>query len=224
MSRGGRGGGRGRGGRRGGFGAGAGGEPAPKFVRRVPETFPPTSTPVTPSSTLREREIIRKYRDYRAKLRKGPYYTVLSSNASVTKSTAFSTPGKNNYSNSMTKGDGFSAVRIFSYKYREKPNNLPMIRDMTWLKDFLPTPLYPAVAAKAEPEVKKKGKDPAKNLTLEGEENEEEEGEEEQVEAEVDENWEEDEEDGDDYNAEQYFDNGEDDDGEDDDGGGGDYE
>lgn len=105
---------------------------AKKIERRALNVFQPTPTPVTPPATLRERAVVAKYREFRDKMRNGPYYAVLGRTSRISKPSPFSTLRKGNGAAIVGGISGFSSVHTYTGRYQKHDKTLPVLADVKW--------------------------------------------------------------------------------------------
>jgi hypothetical protein len=105
---------------------------AKRSERGLLSVYQPTATPITPPTTFRERAIVARYREFRDKIRKGPLYTVLNSDARVGKSIPYSTLRKKGVAGSALKTDGFGSLPTYTHKYKKSARTMPDLSNMEW--------------------------------------------------------------------------------------------
>ncbi|KAL8919041.1 MAG: hypothetical protein Q9208_007007 [Pyrenodesmia sp. 3 TL-2023] len=202
--------------------------------------FPPYSPSSPTPLTAAEKAQVATFLSLRARIREGPFYTILDDDARVGKKTAAS---------AAATFDPFGGMPTYSQKYMKKRRRLPKMSARPYVLKYFPKELWStldpknhkpskpnAVTAngtrKTKPTDRKKGmQDAAEGEQISGDEDDPAMGErdpdEEAMEEPVEDEFDEDDDDGGDYNAEQYFDDGGEDaddlDGDDEGGGGGDY-
>jgi hypothetical protein len=111
---------------------------ARRSERGLLNVYQPTATPITPPATFRERAIVARYREFRDKIRKGPLYTVLNSDARVGKSIPYSTLRKKGIAGSALKTDGFGSLPTYTHKYKKSARTMPDLSNMEWCMSGLP--------------------------------------------------------------------------------------